>query len=210
MPGPAAVPGTEFCPFPRPSASLLQSRRPWEGRRERSSPQMARLRPPAGARCQELLPGRHPAPAPGSQPFPSGHRKHLHPRAGQTRLLTTGLCAHAWPVPAEVPGCQLTRSIHICRKPTRHASTPSRVYAPRKKESRQSPGALLGEGVRASTHRAPPPHVCAPPTPIQRPHMAAGKAAGSEKEHKYTRILYYINTHARLYKYPCPPSGCLT
>lgn len=27
------------------------------------------------------------------------------------------------------------------------------------------------------------------------------------KEHKYTRILYYINTHAGLYKYPCPPSG---
>lgn len=30
------------------------------------------------------------------------------------------------------------------------------------------------------------------------------------KEHKYTRILYYINTHAGLYKYPCPLSGCLT
>lgn len=66
-----------------------------------------------------------------------------------------------------------------------------------------------GGGAGLHTQPPPPPHVCAPPTPIQRPRVAAGKAAGSEKEHKYTRILYYINTHARLYKYPALRQGVL-
>lgn len=61
---------------------------------------------------------------------------------------------------------------------------PTCVYTPkedRKADTRHEPHSRRGEGGChgcAHTQTLPPPSARVPPTPIQRPHMAAGEAAG--------------------------------
>lgn len=61
--------------------------------------------------------------------------------------------------------------------------------------------------VYTHTHTHPSPG-WAPLTRTQTHDSPGSRRVG--KAPKYTRILYYINTHAGLYKYLRPPSACLT
>lgn len=52
------------------------------------------------------------------------------------------------------------------------------------------------------THKHPP-SLCSANVNSETTH-GSRESRRFRKEHKYTRILYYINTHAGLYKYPVP------
>lgn len=52
------------------------------------------------------------------------------------------------------------------------------------------------------THKHPP-SLCFANVNLETTH-GSRESRRFRKEHKYTRILYYINTHAGLYKYPVP------
>lgn len=141
----------------------------------------------------------------------------LHPAPAKLQAL------HQGPLPTR-PGqsqrrCQggQENPLHICGKLTRH--TPH-THCPvwtlqRKKETQtctgspavgRAPGGGWGggnAGVYTHKHRHPPTPFSANANSETTHGSRESRRFG--KEHKYTRILYYINTHAGLYKYPCPP-----
>lgn len=118
----------------------------------------------------------------------------LHPAPAKLRALHQGpLPTHPSQSQRRCQGGQ-ENPLHICRKLTCHTPHTHTVLCGHfkgRKKRRHVPGAPLrgghgaGSGVggtRVCTHTntATPP-LRFPPTPIQRPHMATGKAAGSER-----------------------------
>lgn len=189
---------------PFPTLRTTRKARPtWEGRWEESFLPQGRghsLPPPARveARSRQLLPRRdvHPsASSQGAAASPSAvvTRKEPPPRAGQTPGSPPRASAHTpRPVSVEVPGRPGEPTPHLWETHPPHTSHTHRPVwtLQRKKETQTCTGSPAvggggwggGGGTRVCTHtNTANPQVRFPPTPIQRPHMAAGQAAGSER-----------------------------
>lgn len=141
-------------------------------------------------------------------------RKEPPPHAGQTPGSPPRASAHTLrPVSAEVPGRPGEPTPHVWETHPPHTShTHHPVWTLQRKKETQtctgSPagGRAWGGGTRVCTHTntATPPSQFSANANSETTHGSRGSRRFG-KEHKYTRILYYINTHAGLYKYPCPP-----
>lgn len=148
--------------------------------------------PLSSLRAKRSKPGEPPQPSTSSQRATSPFTRKWLPLDASQKLWAL----HLGPLPTwlawtqlSCPGCQQQYLLHICGKPTSLApqvhtwsSFLSAHPAPRRREQRLTLVIPKGKGGPGCVlTNIPPTHTLPagfPPTPTQRPHMAAGEATG--------------------------------